>query len=876
MAVADNIVIDADGSAQSRRGLDDVAESPGNAGSRINRLFNYQNQLLCHYDTTKLAYRVPGVGWTDYSGSYEAIDASSIRVRSAEANSNFYFTTASGVKKLDVYTGTPTGAGGIKALDVKASVTGSGGFLGFNSVLATTGDITSASNQLTNLAATTGVAVGQYVAGTGIPANTTVTAISGTTVTMSANATATTVGVAVTFFRGASIAYRVVWGLKDANNNLVLGAASQREVISNTTAVAVDVSLIITIPDNVTTSYFYQIYRSPQTVSALIEPNDELQLVYEDNPTSGQITAKSVTVTDNVPDSLRGAFIYTAASQEGILQNNEPPPLARDIALFKECLFFANTTSKHRLNITLLSVGGSSGLASGDTITINGQAYLADNTTEDPTLNPPKFKVTTSGTPSQNIRDTALSLVRVINRATVNTAIYAFYQSGYSELPGKILLEKRNLGGSSFAATASAHGSAFDPTLPAAGTSISSTAETKKNAIYISKQGKPDAVPLTNVLFAGSAAYDIKRIVPLRDSLFIFKDDGIYKIIGQTPGNFYVDLLDDTTKLLAPDTAVNLNNTIYCLTNQGVASVSDTGVSIVSRPIEGDLLTLFGANLTGVQNLSWGVSYQSDRKYLLGVISNAGDTTPSQIYVYNLFTDAWTRWPLSKKCGLVSTADDKLYFGDATSNTVNIERKTFSFADYIEGDISVTIVSSTGTSVTLNSILGISVGDLLYKSSTVRSVITAINASTNTVTVQDTVAWGTGAATVYGAINCIIQFQPQTGKSPQTAKQFSELELFFKRARFNSATVSFYSDISQSIESLSISGVNNGAWGLFPWGSVPWGGDLRPLPIRTYVPRNKQRCSQLNIKFTHKVAYGDFLLNGFSLKARPISERVSR
>lgn len=63
----------------------------------------------------------------------------------------------------------------------------------------TTGNITNASNQLVSLGSTTGIAVGQSIAGTGIQFGTTVLGLSGSTVTMSSNATATTTGVSVTF-----------------------------------------------------------------------------------------------------------------------------------------------------------------------------------------------------------------------------------------------------------------------------------------------------------------------------------------------------------------------------------------------------------------------------------------------------------------------------------------------------------------------------------------------------------------------------------------------------------------------------------------------------------------------------------------------------
>ncbi len=69
-----------------------------------------------------------------------------------------------------------------------------------NPILNTTGNITLSSNQLTGLASTTGLATGQYIFGAGIPTNTTVLSIAGSTVTMSQEATATTTGVSVSFY----------------------------------------------------------------------------------------------------------------------------------------------------------------------------------------------------------------------------------------------------------------------------------------------------------------------------------------------------------------------------------------------------------------------------------------------------------------------------------------------------------------------------------------------------------------------------------------------------------------------------------------------------------------------------------------------------
>ena len=53
-------------------------------------------------------------------------------------------------------------------------------------------------------------------------------------------------------------------------------------------------------------------------------------------------------------DDELGAEIYTSALQESISQANDPPPVARELALFSDCMFYANLTTRHRRALTML------------------------------------------------------------------------------------------------------------------------------------------------------------------------------------------------------------------------------------------------------------------------------------------------------------------------------------------------------------------------------------------------------------------------------------------------------------------------------------------------------------------------------------------
>lgn len=798
LSVADNVVINKEDIIEPRRGLDKHSSLP-NGSDRVSKLFSYQDKLIAAYTDGTLAYYDSG-SWNEYSGSFDAPTGE--RVRATKANSNFYLTTDSGVKKLDEINATPTFVGAPRALDAVASLSGTSGFMSDDT----------------------------------------------------------------------QVAYRVLWGYKDENDNLILGAPSQRITLANSTGGTRDVSLTITIPDSVDDTWFFQVYRSPLSTSASTAPSDELQLVYETNPSTSEISALSLTFLDSTPESLLGADLYTNESQEGSLNANTQPPLAHDITTYKNVTFYANTTSKNRVFIDLLSTGGSTGVQLDDEITIGTVTYTAKSSED---VASDEFELFTSGTPAQNIEDTAKSLIRVINQSSSTVEVYAYYLSSADDLPGKILLEEREIGGSSFSISASANGNtAWNPGIS---TALASSNDRYLNGLFYSKVKQPESVPLLNFQQVGSASDKILRIAALRDSLFIFKEDGIYRLIGEDPSSFVVEEFDRSTKLLASETVQILNNQIFCLSDQGVVSVSDSGVAVLSRPIENSLLELFGANSTYYKSESFAVSYESDRKYVLGTISNAGDTTATQIFVWNTFTSSWTRWDIRAGAGIVNPSDDKLYLGKSDSSNISIERKSYGYTDFADQTFDVTITGFSGTTVSLDSTAEVSVGDILKDSVGVISrVIEILDA--NDIVVESALTWTTGASEILQSFQVNIEWTPITGQNPGLLKHFQEFMAFFNKARFSSANFSFYSDISStSASTSSFSGNSGSQWGLFPWGTAPWGGNpVQTKTFRTYLPRDKQKCSQLSVKFSLKQAYGQFELQGLQLSLRAISNRVGR
>lgn len=664
------------------------------------------------------------------------------------------------------------------------------------------------------------------------------------------------------FTDNAQVAYRVLWGTRDANNNLILGAPSGRLVAINTTGFTQQVTLRAYIPSVINTTNFIQVYRSLITATSTTVPNDELGLVYEISPTAGDIANGYIDIVDITPESLRGATIYTAQSQEGIVNANTQPPFCRTMDFYKNCVFFGSTRSKQRKTITLLGTGAT-GFNTGDTIDIGSFTFTGTLATEN---NTGSFIVYTAGTPAENIENTSQSLIRAIIRRTGNTSFYAYYLSGYTDLPGKILIEEQGIGGSTISISSSA-GQAWNPTLTVA---VSTDNDDAPNRVYYSKISQPEAVPILNYLNVGAANQPIRKILALRESLIVMKDNEIYRVFGTAPGNFQVTLLDNTVSIKGTETAVVFNNRVFCFSNQGVVAVTDSGVEIMSRPIENDLLKFLSSSYD-LQAYAFGVSYESDRKYVLFLPINTTDTTAKQGYVYNAFTNSWSLWKLEKTAGFVDPFLSKMYLADSVSDYIYQERKNENIFDFSEDELSVSIASYTGFDVTLVSASGIVVGDAIRQGTLWGRIVSIVS---NTITIDKMVTWTVGAAFIDKSIPCLIQWKTNFGDKTGPIKRFREMKVFTRDTYFKQMTVSFVTDFDTTQESTILSPFDNASWGSLPWGTFPWGSPkIGVQTLRTYIPGKKSRGNWITIEIFMNQPYSSFGVTGIVMEADPYDVR---
>lgn len=256
---------------------------------------------------------------------------------------------------------------------------------------------------------------------------------------------------------------------------------------------------------------------------------------------------------------------------------------------------------------------------------------------------------------------------------------------------------------------------AFEPT------SISevSSNEEKANRVYYSKFQQPESVPILNFLDVGVSDKKILRIFPLRDSLFVFKEDGLYRISGEvTP--FSVALFDSSCILTAPDSLSVANNQLYGWTTQGISTATEAGVSVISRPIDTEILKKASSQFVNFKSATWGVGYESDNSYTVYTTSDTNDSSATIGFRYSNLTNTWTTVDKMATSGIINSSDDKLYLGAGDTNFIEKERKDFTRFDYADRELSFDITGGAVANdvISLSSVSGLSIGDVVVQDQT--------------------------------------------------------------------------------------------------------------------------------------------------------------
>lgn len=634
--------------------------------------------------------------------------------------------------------------------------------------------------------------------------------------------------------------------------------------------------------------------------------------IYIENIVGGSLTAGNYFVISSAANNFEisttyggSAVAYSAVTElnfEGVIRatNVAGVSWSRASSVVTVTSAAHNLSSGMTIQVTA-SAGGSPNVANGNyTITVTGtntftfsEVAGASSGTLDYRVNAYMFTLNNTSTSiSVQLRTTAVGLVKAINR-DVSSLIYANYVS--TTIPGQMRFQAKGFTDTIYVrANSDAVGAGFLPALPGSfttGTQVFSDDDLEPNVLYASKLLEPEAVPLVNRFEIGSRSKAILRIMPLRDSVIIVKEDGLFRLTGDTPAGYTITVLDATVICVAASSAKLLNNEVILLSNQGVCRISESSVQIVSRRIDDSIQPILGADT--LSSLTSAIAYETERLYFLTTLQPGSDSE-TVTHLYNVLNNTWTTSTMFIRQGIIGPGD-QLFHIDSSGDLMK-ERKTQTRLDFCGQNTTVTVVSvaSDLLSAVITSSAVIEEGDIIVKNNVFSRVETVTGTvPTFTVTlVRSTNLAPADTPILYKRIVSTIKMSPFHGGQVGRMKQFSQMQLQMKDENFSRSLISFTGYTyggSEAVDwkawEVNDEGGSSGGWGFAPWGFFPWGQEdgiavtigTQPAPVcRIYVPQFQQRTTFIQPVIVHSQAGEAINIQALNYAVRSYNERVSR
>jgi len=713
---------------------------------------------------------------------------------------------------------------------------------------------------------------------------------------------------------GYFVAYKYLYVRTDAYGRKLYSEPSDRWIYENTgtTTLAVGFTAEADVNSLIISSDEVHIYRTPSaaSVDALGDTYKLVDIV--------TYAGTNVTYWDYVPDDFLGEELYTNATREGLAGVNRKPPFAHDIAYYKGYMFCANVRRQNEIKIRLKV--DAADMNDGDTIKIT---YGAKNYTFTARTSMPgtyEFLIGTGSTESIRIEETmrsfAFAVTDLHTDSPTSYPFFALYTSDTTSLdgaPGEVTIRVADFATDDLEVLGSSNlEDMFTPNIYDTAATRAQAAE--KNVLCYSKFEEPNAVPPGNFERVGSEDSAILRILPLRNSLIILKEEGVWRLTGETESDFIIEAYDPTVRIDAPETAVVLNNAVYCSSNQGVVRIDETmGVVILSRPIEEDLRVI--QNFSNYATVAHATAYESERQYWLWVPDSASDTYAKTCYKYNYINKSWVTRKKNCSCAMVLHDNKTMYLGHGVDTYVLKERKSLSgTADFMDESMtsSMSAVSTTtdddGNTVSLVTCAYTYTGAALgvgwhFQYSTEEAVVEAASdngdgtynltlshllslpgGSSGSGSFFDILHFITGGVSAGSGVSLpvnvtlsipivsTVTWVPETAGNPATMKQFSRCQIEVEDNRAYKQEIEFISNFINTASAENI--LKTPGWGTGRWDSPAWGSNVPSIPIMTYIPQNYQRCQWLRPTFVHRYAKEYFNIVSLALTFRVTSDRT--
>lgn len=178
----------------------------------------------------------------------------------------------------------------------------------------------------------------------------------------------------------------------------------------------------------------------------------------------------------------------------------------------------------------------------------------------------------------------------------------------------------------------------YSPVIPEYNQTAKTISQTEKpNVLRWSRMNQPEAVPSPNEAFVGSGS--IIKLIPATDCLWILCTDGAYRLSGSA-GVWRIDLIDRSFVPVGPDACCELNDIVYAITPRGLASLSGTQVTLISRGVID--AEIYPQTFSADNRLHLWANPSTEELVIVREASSFGQ--PAIIYVYSTLYQQWSTY----------------------------------------------------------------------------------------------------------------------------------------------------------------------------------------------------------------------------------------
>lgn len=387
----------------------------------------------------------------------------------------------------------------------------------------------------------------------------------------------------------------------------------------------------------------------------------------------------------------------------------------------------------------------------------------------------------------------------------------------------------------------------------------SSAAQADRSRVMWSKALQPEAVPRLNFQDIGAWREPVLRMVPTRDSLFVLKTDGVWRITGESPETLRVEEFDRTIRLIHRRAADVFDNQVWAWTSNGIVALSEAGTQRMSEPSIGVALQDSQDNI-----ITLGVSAPPGGCFITGCInqecvlvgvpsstSSGSSASAEYVYVYEGKTGAWVRWqPLTGVDwrGAVEHDGDMLLVGEDASLMYQDDDRT-------DAESAVTVTLASATRATIGALAD---GEGVGHRVTQDTLVSWLTESLGSAAYTTTATLANGAATTAYPMECVVEWNAAATSGTmahwrQMRAQFTSLAQAWRVLfGFTSERVHALAQVYQDFTSPQT--------------------EQGVTALRMYVTRAQARCARLRPRITIASAGQNWLLNGITLTFEPMRD----